>query len=66
LELVNRNSMNRYVVWKTYNEGDFVKADRFVNDYPFVQFILDAPVGSTNPSRVVAQYNINKIIGFSE
>lgn len=59
--------MNRYIVWKEPNEGDIVKADTFrMATCDVVQFIVNTPVGGTNPPRIVAQYNLTKIVGFHE
>lgn len=58
--------MNRYIVWKDIAEGDIVKADTFMTTGNVVQFIIKTPVDGTNPPRVVAQYNLDRIIGFKE
>lgn len=58
--------MSRYIIWKDVTDGDIVKADTFAIYNNTVQFIVNTPIGGTNPPRVVAQYNLDKIIGFKE
>lgn len=57
----------KYIIWKDIDWGDYITADTFrMMSCDVVQFIINTPIGGTNPPRVVAQYNISKIIGFHE
>lgn len=60
--------MNKYLVQITEYHGEFIDADKFERDYVgnTVSFILNTPVGGTNPPRTVAVYSMERIYGFRE